>query len=135
MAQDFFHLLLDYFQITEEEYRYLNEPVSLDNFTDGYSFKNIDKAVELAKVAIKNKDRILIYGDYDADGIMGTSILVKTFKHLSYDVSYYIWLNHTGSLPSTFLLVVDGNFLLYLVFSFLAISIASLTVSMFDLFH
>lgn len=90
MAQDFFHLLLDYFQITEEEYRYLNEPVSLDNFTDGYSFKNIDKAVELAKSAIKNKYRILIYGDYDADGIMGTSILVKTFKHLSYDVSYYI---------------------------------------------
>lgn len=90
MAQDFFHLLLDYFQISEEEYHHLNEPTSLDSFSDGYSFKNIEEAVKIAKSSISNKEKILVYGDYDADGIMGTSILVKIFKHLNYDVSYYI---------------------------------------------
>ena len=34
--------------------------------------------------------KIFIYGDYDADGIMGTSILVKMFKMINYPVSYHI---------------------------------------------
>ena len=39
---------------------------------------------------MKNGKKIHIYGDYDADGIMGVSILVKMFEYLNYDVTYCV---------------------------------------------
>ena len=40
--------------------------------------------------AIKNGEKIIIYGDYDCDGISATSIMYRTFQILNYHVSYYI---------------------------------------------
>ena len=90
MDTKFLNSLLDYYHITPEEYEELIKEQSLSSFSFGHEFKNIDKARDIAFNAIKNKKRIIIYGDYDADGIMGTSILVKMFQMLNYEVSYYI---------------------------------------------
>ena len=90
MDTKFFNALLDYYDITKEEYASLIKEETLDSFTNGHEFKNISKAKDIALNAVKNKKRIIIYGDYDADGIMGTSILVKMFQMLNYEVSYYI---------------------------------------------
>ena len=45
------------------------------DFYDPYLFKNMDIVVKKIKTSIKNNDKILIYGDYDVDGITATSIL------------------------------------------------------------
>lgn len=55
---------------------------------------NVFCDMEIAKnrivEAIEQEQKILIYGDFDADGITSTSVLIKTLKHLSANVDYYI---------------------------------------------
>lgn len=53
-------------------------------------FCNMPKAVERLTKAIDNGEKIIIYGDFDADGVTSTSLLYKTFKHLGADVNYFI---------------------------------------------
>ena len=90
MKNTLFERLLDYFHIDENEYQKLIAPVSVSSFAEGHSFKDIDEAVELLKSAINHKDKIFIYGDYDADGIMSTSIIVKSLLKLGVIPQFYI---------------------------------------------
>ena len=53
-------------------------------------FCDMEKTVERIDQAIKNNQKILIYGDFDADGITSTSVLIKTLKFLNANVDYYI---------------------------------------------
>lgn len=82
--------LLDYYQISEEEYLEKSKDVSLSNFDIGHFFLDMDKAVSTVKEVILNKGKIIVYGDYDADGMLGTSILVKMFQIADYVVDFYI---------------------------------------------
>jgi single-stranded-DNA-specific exonuclease len=50
----------------------------------------VDKAVQRLKHAIKNNEKITIYGDYDVDGITGVVILWQILRLLGADVDYYI---------------------------------------------
>ena len=88
--ESLFKRLLDYYQISEDEYRALTMPVSEDSFFEGRSFKDMANCVAVVKKAIQENKKIFIYGDYDADGIMSVSILVKMFQYLNYPVSYHI---------------------------------------------
>ena len=88
--EDLFKRLLDYYHISEDDYRLLNMPVTPDNFYGSHSFKDMDKCVAVVKEAINQNKKIFIYGDYDADGIMSVSILVKMFSYLNYPVNYHI---------------------------------------------
>ena len=54
------------------------------------AFCDMSKAVERIVKAIDNNENILIYGDFDADGVTSTSLLLKTFKFLNAQVDYYI---------------------------------------------
>ncbi|MEO0020561.1 MAG: single-stranded-DNA-specific exonuclease RecJ [candidate division WOR-3 bacterium] len=51
---------------------------------------DINLATERIISAIKNQEAILVYGDYDVDGICGTAILVSTLKKLGGVVTYYL---------------------------------------------
>ena len=53
-------------------------------------FTDMEKAVERLSRAVDNREKIVIYGDFDADGVTSTSVLYKTFKHLGADFDYYI---------------------------------------------
>lgn len=53
-------------------------------------FCDMQKAKERIVNAIENEQKILVYGDFDADGITSTSILIKTLKYLGANVDYYI---------------------------------------------
>lgn len=53
-------------------------------------FTDMARAVKKIKTAIQNKDRIMIFGDYDADGITGTAILFRVLSTLGAKVSYRI---------------------------------------------
>ncbi len=90
MKSTFFERLLKHYKIDEKGYQELIAPVSIDSFAAGHKFKDMDKAVALVKEAIANKDRIFIYGDYDADGIMSTSIVVKSLLTLGVVPLFYI---------------------------------------------
>ncbi len=50
----------------------------------------VKTAVERIKRAIKNREKITVYGDYDVDGITGVAILWQILTLLGADVDYYI---------------------------------------------
>ncbi len=57
---------------------------------DPFLMKDMDKAVGIIDKAIRNQDRILIYGDYDVDGTTAVATVYRFFKHLYDQVGYYI---------------------------------------------
>lgn len=57
---------------------------------DPYLLHDMPQAVERIRTAIKKGERILIYGDYDADGICATAILVSTLRNLGAEVIPYL---------------------------------------------
>lgn len=63
---------------------------SLDALHDPFLLRDMDRATDRIIKAIKGKEPILIYGDYDVDGITSIAVLVKNFIRLGADVYYYI---------------------------------------------
>ena len=61
-----------------------------DIWHDPYAFKDMKIAVERIKKAIQNQESILIYSDYDADGVTSTAILMQSLRQLGADVDFYI---------------------------------------------
>jgi single-stranded-DNA-specific exonuclease len=57
---------------------------------DPFLFKDMDRACEIITDFIPKKKRITIYGDYDADGLTATALLVDFFSKLGTPVSFYI---------------------------------------------
>ena len=57
---------------------------------DPFLMKDMKKTAERIHQAIEKGELILIYGDYDADGVTATSILVKCLRELGAFVDYYI---------------------------------------------
>jgi single-stranded-DNA-specific exonuclease len=62
----------------------------LTQLIDPQLMPGIEPAVQRVKHAIKTKEKITIYGDYDVDGITGVAILWQILKLLGADVDYYI---------------------------------------------
>ncbi len=60
----------------------------LSDLYDPYLLKDMDKAVKRIKKAFENKQRVMIFGDYDVDWVTSTSILMHFFKKIWMDVSY-----------------------------------------------
>lgn len=58
--------------------------------TPSTPFPEIEKAIEPINLAIRNRDRICIWGDFDVDGQTSTALLVQTLQALGADVVYYI---------------------------------------------
>lgn len=64
--------------------------VEKQEFHDPYLLKDMDKAVKRIQQAIENEENILIFGDYDADGVSSTTVLVETLTLLGASVDFYI---------------------------------------------
>ncbi|MFO7666156.1 MAG: single-stranded-DNA-specific exonuclease RecJ [Desulfobacterales bacterium] len=64
--------------------------ISLDNIRHPFSIIDMEKAVRRIYAAIINHEKILVFGDYDVDGVTSTAILMEFFRHTGADVSYYI---------------------------------------------
>jgi len=63
---------------------------SLDNLHDPFLMKDMEEAIHRIDKAIRNNEKILVYGDYDVDGTTAVA-LVYTFFHKFYDrLDYYI---------------------------------------------
>ena len=64
-----------------------------DEYEEGYDpflMHDMQKAVGRINEAIENEEKILVYGDYDADGITSTVLLVETLISMGANVSSYI---------------------------------------------
>lgn len=63
---------------------------NLSHLYDPFIMKDMDRAVDRLRKAILAEEKILIYGDYDVDGITSVSFLYLILKELGVDVYYYI---------------------------------------------
>lgn len=63
---------------------------SLEDLYDPFLMKDMEKATSLIKLAMENKEKIVVYGDYDADGVTSTVIMYKALKHCGAQVEYYV---------------------------------------------
>ena len=50
----------------------------------------MEEGVDLILSAIDEGERICIYGDYDADGITSTAVLMEVLSNLTDNLTYYI---------------------------------------------
>ena len=63
--------------------------------TSGEAMPGMTEAIGRIRTAIENGEPILVYGDFDVDGITGTSVLMQCLKQLGANVSFYIPDRHT----------------------------------------
>lgn len=61
---------------------------SIDDLHDPYLLKDMDKAIARIKQARDENQKVMIFGDYDVDGVTSTSLLMHLFKKLDMTVSY-----------------------------------------------
>ncbi|SHN09518.1 single-stranded-DNA-specific exonuclease RecJ [Gracilibacillus kekensis] len=73
---------------TEKANHFLNP--QLDQLHDTTGFSDIDKAVNRVKKAIDEGESILVYGDYDADGVTSTTVMVEALRESGAMCDYYI---------------------------------------------
>ena len=58
--------------------------------TDPFLLKDMEKAVERLHEAVEKREKVAIYGDYDADGVTSTALLVEFLAALGMDARAYI---------------------------------------------
>ncbi|WP_207233252.1 single-stranded-DNA-specific exonuclease RecJ [Holzapfeliella floricola] len=63
---------------------------SEDSIYSPFLFSDMQKAVDRIHQAIDSQELITVYGDYDADGITSTTILVETLEVMGANVNYHI---------------------------------------------
>jgi single-stranded-DNA-specific exonuclease len=61
---------------------------SLSDLHDPYLMPDMEKAVDRILIAREKKERIVIFGDYDVDGVSSTTILVRFLTEIGCEVSY-----------------------------------------------
>ena len=75
--------------IDDEEIKVFLNPTRND-FYNPYSLPDMEIAVQRIIKAIENKEKVIIYGDYDVDGITSISVLKKFLDERGLDVGYFI---------------------------------------------
>lgn len=68
----------------------INKFLNADVCVDPFELKDMDKAVDRIKMAIDNEEKIVIYGDYDVDGITSTVVLFSYLSSIGANVDFYI---------------------------------------------
>lgn len=65
-------------------------PIELELKDIGIYKGEIEKTIKRLKKALENKEKIIIYGDYDADGICATAILWETLYSIGFSVMPFL---------------------------------------------
>lgn len=75
--------------LKKEEIEVFLNPTRND-FYDPFLLPDMEKAVDRIIKAIEMKEKVVIYGDYDVDGITSVTVLKKYLKERGLDAGYYI---------------------------------------------
>lgn len=67
---------------TQEQIDEFLNPDYTKNIHNPFLFKDMKKAIDRVNKAIKNQEKIVVHGDYDADGVSASTIIISTLKHL-----------------------------------------------------
>ena len=63
---------------------------SLEDLHDPFLMKDMDKAIARIDLALKQEEKILVYGDYDVDGTTSVALVYTFIKKIHTEVDYYI---------------------------------------------
>ncbi|MEA4913444.1 MAG: single-stranded-DNA-specific exonuclease RecJ [Christensenella sp.] len=77
----------------EEALRFLNP--NEGDLLDPFLLPDMEKAAERIRQAIDEGEQICVFGDYDADGVCSTAMLVQNLKKMGAKVEYYIPHRHS----------------------------------------
>jgi single-stranded-DNA-specific exonuclease len=67
---------------------FLNPDIT--KFADAFALPQMKKAIERIHLARKNGERVLVHGDYDADGVTATAIMVEGLRDYGLEVYFFI---------------------------------------------
>ena len=76
------------FETVEKAHKFLNP--SYDDLHEPNLLKDMEKSVARILQAIENKEKILIWGDYDVDGTTGTVVLRKALEILGAETGFHV---------------------------------------------
>ncbi len=82
-------LLVDRDVTTEEEARHFLCP-DFSDLENPFSIKDMDRATERIYTALTNHEKIMIFGDFDADGVTATALLYEFLLLAKADLTWYI---------------------------------------------
>ena len=60
------------------------------DFSDPYEYSGISEAVERINIALEEQEKIIVFGDYDCDGVTSTALLTTYLKKRGADVSFFV---------------------------------------------
>ncbi len=63
---------------------------AMETLTNPFALKDMDRAVSRITLAVENNERILIFGDFDADGVTATAVLYDFLTHVNGEIAWYI---------------------------------------------
>ena len=72
---------------TEDDFNEFLNPTILH---DPFLLKGMKDLVDRVKLAKELKDKVLIFGDYDVDGVSATAIMIKALKEFGIKADYYL---------------------------------------------
>ncbi len=75
-------------ETTEDALKFLYP--ELKDLHDPFLLPDMDKAIRRIEKALGEKERILIYGDYDVDGTTAVALVYKFFRGITNNIDYYI---------------------------------------------
>ncbi|MBM7617104.1 single-stranded-DNA-specific exonuclease [Weissella uvarum] len=76
------------YQQPDEIERFLNPDV--EQLHDPYQLHDLEQALGRIGLAIEQQEKIVVYGDYDVDGMTSTSIMVSALEILGANVTYFV---------------------------------------------
>jgi single-stranded-DNA-specific exonuclease len=87
----------------------------LSDLHDPFLMKDMDKAVERLELAIANKEKVIVYGDYDVDGTTSVALMYSFLKPRIEEIEYYIpdrYSEGYGISPQSIDYAIDNGFTL-----------------------
>ena len=75
---------------TQKQITEFLQPDYGQDLLDPFLFTDMAKAVDRVYEAVANKEKVAIYGDYDADGVTSTVVMANILKNLGLDFEVYI---------------------------------------------
>ncbi len=83
-------ILLNRGVASQEDKDFFLYPDYENDLTDPFSISGMEKAVKRLKIALKRKERVCVYGDYDADGVTSSCLLKDFFDQIGLKNFCYI---------------------------------------------